>query len=64
MQALRPGGRRDLEAISLPKDFPRDAMGRSTKARALGLKGCTTYRAGTARGRSSVRRRRTLLQIA
>ena len=39
------------KTINLPADFPRDRYGALyTQAHALGLKGCTTYRPGTARG--------------
>ena len=39
------------KTISLPADFPRERYGALyERAHALGLKGCTTYRAGTARG--------------
>lgn len=39
------------KTIHLPADFPRERYGALfTRAHELGLKGCTTYRAGTARG--------------
>jgi ribonucleoside-diphosphate reductase alpha chain len=39
------------KTISLPGDFPRERYAALyERAHALGLKGCTTYRAGTARG--------------
>jgi len=39
------------KTIHLPTDFPRERYGALfTRAHELGLKGCTTYRAGTARG--------------
>lgn len=39
------------KTINLPADFPRERYGALfTRAHELGLKGCTTYRAGTARG--------------
>jgi ribonucleoside-diphosphate reductase alpha chain len=39
------------KTIGLPHDYPREAYGSLyERAHALGLKGCTTYRVGTARG--------------
>jgi ribonucleoside-diphosphate reductase alpha chain len=39
------------KTIALPEGFSRDAYAPLLeRAHALGLKGCTTYRAGTARG--------------